>query len=370
MKLLLCGDFAPDSISIESVKAGTAIQPSLIERIKAADYSIVNLEAPVVDQTCKPIAKEGPHLSTTADAVAYLKSCGFNGVALANNHFRDYGAESVKLTIEAARHAQLDYVGGGNTAEEKQRALFVEQLDLAILNYCESEFSVTNSYGSNPLDTINLYKDIRDAKEKAKHVVVFVHGGSEGYNLPTPRMQRLYRYMIDLGAEAVVNSHQHCYSGYEKYGKGYIVYGLGNFFFNDETEQEGPWTEGYMAELTFTSEGISGLEIIPYIQCAHGGMTTRPISDGQSFRRIISQLNETIADGTKLNAEFDKWCKAQRKNYLSLFTPYSNRYLRYLCKRGLLPSFLPKKKLISLYDKIMCESHRDIILQELEKTVK
>lgn len=368
MKLLICGDFAPDSISINAVKAGTAIDTALTERINAADYSLVNLEAPVKDETCKPIAKEGPHLSTTADAITYLKNCGFNGVALANNHFRDYGAESVKLTIDAAKQARLDYVGGGNTVEEKQRVLVVDSLGLAILNYCESEFSVTSSYGSNPLDPIRLYKDIKEAGQKASHVVIFVHGGSEGYNQPTPRMQRLYRYMIDLGAEAVVNSHQHCYSGYEKYGKGYIVYGLGNFFFNDETEQEGPWTEGYMAELAFSQEGISGLELIPYIQCAHGVMMTRPVSDDQKFRKCISQLNETIADEVKLSAEFDKWCEAQRKNYLSLFTPYSNRYLRYLCKRGLLPSFLPKKKLISLYDKIMCESHRDIILHELSNS--
>lgn len=36
-------------------------------------------------------------------------------------------------------------------------------------------------------------------------------------------------YYVDCGADAVINHHQHCYSGYEKYNEKPIFYGLGNF---------------------------------------------------------------------------------------------------------------------------------------------
>ena len=46
---------------------------------------------------------------------------------------------------------------------------------------------------------------------------LILHGGIEHYQLPSPRMKKWYRHIIDLGASAIVNHHQHCFSGYELY---------------------------------------------------------------------------------------------------------------------------------------------------------
>ena len=51
---------------------------------------------------------------------------------------------------------------------------------------------------------------VEEAKKKADFVLVIVHGGSEHFQLPTPRMQATYRFFVDAGADAVVNHHQHC----------------------------------------------------------------------------------------------------------------------------------------------------------------
>ena len=42
-------------------------------------------------------------------------------------------------------------------------------------------------------------------------------------------MKETYRFFVDCGADAVINHHQHCYSGYEYYKDKFICYGLGNF---------------------------------------------------------------------------------------------------------------------------------------------
>ena len=75
------------------------------------------------------------------------------------------------------------------------------------------------------MNPISIYYDLLEARKNADIIICITHGGHEGYNLPSPRMQSLYRFSIDCGADVVVNHHQHCYSGYEQYHNGYIFFG-------------------------------------------------------------------------------------------------------------------------------------------------
>lgn len=69
------------------------------------DFSIVNLEAPVVfSKECKPIKKAGPNLKTNNSAIEAIKYAGFDAVTLANNHFRDYGNKGCEDTIGVLLH--------------------------------------------------------------------------------------------------------------------------------------------------------------------------------------------------------------------------------------------------------------------------
>ena len=77
---------------------------------------------------------------------------------------------------------------------------------MAVINCCEHEFSVTTGDfpGANPLNPIRQFYKISEARKDADYVVVIVHGGHEMLQLPSPRMQELYRYFIDVGADAVI----------------------------------------------------------------------------------------------------------------------------------------------------------------------
>jgi poly-gamma-glutamate synthesis protein (capsule biosynthesis protein) len=114
-------------------------------------------------------------------------------------------------------------VGGGTNLQEASKILYkkIDEKVLALINCCENEFSIATEVtaGSNPLNPIQQYYAIQEAKSKADYVLVIVHGGHELWQLPSPRMQETYRFFIDAGADAVVNHHQHCYSGYEIYKK-------------------------------------------------------------------------------------------------------------------------------------------------------
>lgn len=368
MKIIIAGDFTTEGRGKAAVSNGTAISGDIVSLLNTSDYNVVNLEAPVANDSHKTIQKSGPHLRTDAQTIKYLKDCGFHAVTLANNHFCDYGREGVTSTIVELEQNGMGYVGGGRTQSESQESLFIpnSEVNIIVLNYCEHEFSIQKGYGSNPLDPIRVFYDIREVRSKADIVIVIVHGGSEEYQLPTPRMQKLYRYFIDIGADLVVNHHQHCYSGCEQYHNKWIYYGLGNFFF-DRIKSSRQWNEGYMLGVHIEEKKIVDCHPYPYIQCLGSEVQVRLMQEEerQQFQKKWGELNTIIADEKQLEDSFRKLCKLKSKNYYSLFSPYYNRYLRYLCKRGLLPSFISRAKRLSLLNYIECEAHRDITIQVL-----
>jgi len=113
IKILICGDFCPhyrvqDLIEEEDYKS---VFGEICPYTSAADYSIVNLEAPVVNSSAAPIEKCGPNLKCSNKAVKALKYAGFDMVTLANNHFYDYGDNGVVDTLASCREQYRCYWG-------------------------------------------------------------------------------------------------------------------------------------------------------------------------------------------------------------------------------------------------------------------
>ena len=184
--------------------------------IDSADASLVNLETAVLNVPKSAIAKAGPAIGTDERVLELIREIGFSGVTLANNHFADYGAEGVAESLELLEGYGLWHVGAGMNAEEASELKYLQVGDqkVAIINACEHEFTIAENDkpGCNALNLILQYKVIQAAKQRADYVVVIIHGGVEHYPLPTPRMRETYRFFIDVGADAVINHHQHCYS--------------------------------------------------------------------------------------------------------------------------------------------------------------
>lgn len=371
MKISICGDFTTKGNGAKAVAKGSALSSSVLKLLQESNLNVVNLESPVVTDKSCATQKSGPSLNTDFIAVEYLKKCGFNLVTLANNHFYDYGRHGVENTIDALNKNEIGYVGGGLTAEEYRKVYYYNHdgIRVAILNYCESEFSVTDNEGSNPMNPIHVFNDLREAKKHSDYRIVITHGGHEGYNLPSPRMKELYRFFIDAGADVVCNHHQHCYSGYEKYNGGHIFYGLGNFFFYDthpNRQKNDIWNYGYIVSLEINLNGLT-CHPIAYSQCLNSlTINLLEAEDEEAFWKNYNNLSSIIQDEKLLEESFRVWCNQQRDLMLSWLSPYSNRYLLALCRRGLLPKFLGKKKRIQLFNCIRCESHRDILIKSLE----
>ena len=364
MKIIVAGDFAPRARlakQIEERKFSEVFPDDVREVIKSADFSFVNFESPVVEDGYQPIPKCGPNLRCTSEAAEAVRYAGFTGVTMANNHILDYGPEGLRRSIECCKCQGLDVVGVGDNLSEAEKILYLEKegKKLAIINCCEHEFSIASdtTAGANPLNPIHQYYAIQEAKKQADYVLVIVHGGHEHFQLPSPRMQETYRFFVDAGADAVVNHHQHCYSGYEMYREKPIFYGLGNFCFDEDGGRNSTWNEGYMVVLSFDNHEIT-YEMIPYTQCNEKA-SVELVKERTSFDKTIEKLNAIIQDSRELKKEVDKYYRTTAPGMLLMHQPYENRILNKLYRMHLLPSLVSRKKYLMLLNYINCEAHYD-----------
>lgn len=364
MKVLIAGDFCDSGAVYEAINntGASIIDEEIRKSIELSDYSIVNFEFPVVVDEGHPIEKDGPSLCGHADSVKFIKQIGFNCATLANNHILDQGIKCAVDTKKIINQEGIDTVGFGNDIQDASRVLYklINNQTLAIINCCENEFSIasTNTSGANPINPVRQFYQIREAKENADYVLVIIHGGHEHYQLPSPRMKELYHFFIEVGADVVVNHHQHCFSGFEKCKNGLIFYGLGNFLFDSACSYK-TWNEGYMVEIDFSKEGFS-FRLIPYTQSLNG-ISVRPLSsdDDLIFQERLFNLNEIINDNVRLEAEFEQWNINNSGWITHMFEPWQDKITSFLYYHGLLPSFIKGHRKQLLLNMVRCESHLD-----------
>ena len=312
VKIIITGDYCPRGRVEELIKRGDyqTIFRHVKPEIEQCDYSIVNFECPVRTTEGGGIKKAGPSLKCTPNAVDALKYAGFKCATLANNHFYDQGEEGVKETIQTLDEAGISHVGGGKNLWDAGRSLYqnVKDETIAIINCCEHEFSIAtdSTGGSNPLDPINQFYAIKEAKDKADYVIVIVHGGIEHYQYPSQRMVDTYRFFVDVGADAVINHHQHCFSGGEVWHGKPIFYGLGNFCFDWCEKSSKLWIEGYMVKLEFDRNSVN-YELIPYIQNAdQPGVFPKKGADVADWKERYDEISAIIADKDILEAKYQE----------------------------------------------------------------
>lgn len=363
MKVLIAGDFCPQERVAELFNKNEFdfVLGEVKPIIEQADYSIVNFECPVCKGGEKPIPKWGPNLSCSEKGIEAVKWAGFDCVTLANNHFLDFGEDGVRTTLETSRNYCIDIVGGGLNLQEASKILYksINGQTLAIINCCEHEFSIATdaSAGCNPLNPIQQYYHIQEAKKRADYVLVITHGGPEYYQLPSIRMKETYRFFIDAGADAVINHHQHCFSGYEEYKNKPIFYGLGNFCFDGNRGGGELWHIGYMAQICFnTSDNIlCSFDYIPYKQCEENASII--IKEKSEISNSVKRLSSIISKSELLANEEKSYYSDCTKKYGNIFEPLFNRYYFALRNRGLLPSFVSKERVLNATNYIYCESH-------------
>lgn len=371
IKILLTGDFCPIN-RIENLALRhefSDIFNDFSNVLNGNDLNITDLECPLtLSNTARP--KTGPHQKAHPDCINILKHAGIHLAAMANNHIMDYGSEGALDTMELCAKNGINTIGIGKTREEAARpySTIIQNKKIAVLNYADNEFLTTpdRALTCNPIDAVQCFYDIRIAKQNHDYVIVIMHAGNEFYELPAPRTKKLYRSVIDMGADAIISHHTHAFSGYEVYNSKPIFYGLGNFIYDWPGKAYTRWNKGYVVKLQLMDK--IDYEIIPLKQCNDKpGVFHLNEKEKKSFYIEIDRLNQIIADDQQLEAEFQKYCQSVYPMYDAFIEPYFGKYLTALRKRGLFPKLMNRKKRLFLLNLARCESHRDVLIRMLKQ---
>ena len=268
--IIIGGDTCPSgNIEVEFKKGDSkAILNDVLPVFESADYVLVNLECPFITEK-SPIEKDGIALGADTECANGLKAIGIDAVNLANNHILDHGKKGLKSTIEILNNNNIEYFGASNNLENAQKPLFItiNGKCFCLIGVAEHEFSIAldDAYGANPADPIQVVRTLRANKDSFDHLIVLVHGGKEYYRNPTPKQQEFCRFLVEEGADAVICQHSHCAGTFEYYMEKPIVYGQGNFIFENLGRNTAMWNEGFLVSLNFNGNKIN-TEFIPFTQ--------------------------------------------------------------------------------------------------------
>lgn len=372
MNILIGADFVPTKSNAEYFKKGDIkhlFGEQLTKVFENADYRIFNLEIPLTDKE-SPISKCGPNLIAQISSINGYKAAGVDLFTLANNHVLDQGKVGLKNTINTLNSAGIGYVGVGNTPNEAAKP-FVFDCDgkkIGVYACVEHEFSVVadSSAGANPIDLLESPDHIATLKAQCDYVIVLYHGGKEHYRYPSPNLQKVCRKLVDKGADLVVCQHSHCIGCEERYAKGTIVYGQGNFLFDDSDDEF--WQTGLLIEIHDDFE-------ISYIPLVKRKETIR-LAEGDEAEQIINSFSkrskEILAEGF-VNHKYSLFAADMLPTYLMRISSYKPGIILRICNRlsgyHLIPFLLRQKyvkfKRLAIENSIACEAHRELFLQGL-----
>ena len=375
MKVLVVGDFFPN-LELQNTllyNAPSKILNKFYNIIQNSDLAIVNLEAPLT--SCDiAINKTGLALKADKFFADFLKDSGFGLATLANNHIMDYGKQGLEDTIESLTNAGIGHVGAGSSLVIAKQPYIYSSSEgerLAVLNFAENEWSTTKGDypGAVGFDTVSNFQSIQEAKKNFDFVLVITHGGHENYHLPSKSFRDLLRFFVDAGADAIVNHHPHCITGFEIYKGKPIYYSIGNFLFDKKGTDFNYWNKGLAVEIDFSDHIIN---VSTHIFFQSVNERTFELLEGEIADQELKQLNslsKIIQNDYELDKELLRWISRSQKYYNIYIEPHSIRIIQALQNRSIIPSFWSKRKKLFLLNMLRCESHREILIQKLENEI-
>lgn len=373
MKLLFTGDFV-----INQPYNTSKISEEVKNLFAQSDYNIVNLEAPVTNSESK-ILKTGPHLKADKEnTLDVLIALNINLCTLANNHILDYDEQGVLDTLNFCKENNIQTVGTGKNKDEAAKPYYLEtdtgKIAFIIINIAENEWASAKdtAAGANGMDLIDDVKAIQEAKEKSDFVFVIVHGGHEYYNLPSPRMQKQYRFYVDNGADMVAGHHTHCISGMETYKGKPIYYSLGNFLFTKTSSYE-DWYKGIVLEVEIDeNKEIKTNPIFVKQERDDFNLTLINNDELKVIQQRFDAYSHSISNPRELVKKWQTYILEKVKLYDNYWSPLSfiqNKWLKKVAIRLRLIGANKKGKALAL-NLMRCEAHFDMSKEVLNRILK
>ena len=377
MKILIGADLVPTKRNISLFESGNAeklLGKELAECLNSADYRIFNLEVPLTDRE-QPIPKCGPNLIAPTKCIAGYQAMGVDLLTLANNHILDQDQQGLESTAKTLNQAGIAYTGVGSTPEDASEPyLFTcDGKKIGVYACAEHEFSIVtdHSAGANPIDLLESPDHVAELKKQCDYVIVLYHGGKEHYRYPSPNLQKVCRKLVEKGADLVVCQHSHCIGCEEKYLHGTIVYGQGNFLFDDDDSEF--WQTALLVQIGNDFE----INYLP-LQKDEYKVRLAGRAEAEEILKLFHQRSREIQNPNTVQEKYAQFAGTYQDSYRlslcgignDLLFRIVNKATGYRFRKWFMNHRYQEKDLLAIQNFIDCEAHRELLSEGLKERLK
>lgn len=358
---------------------GLCLCPEIKQILCESTFNIVNFEAPI-ENTNRPILKNGPNNTQSKQAPMWAMKNGFNLFSFANNHSFDYGEDGLNETISCFPKEMV--IGAGDFKEAyKCKVLQLENgIKVGIIagthkefGTLDDEFTQKEEKGTAWLFHRKIVQEILKVRQFVDYLYIYAHAGVEFIEQPLPELRSAFRYFIDLGCDGVICSHPHIPMGWEYYKEKPIMYSLGNFCFQKPgllEEQLRPYWNHSLAYIISFENNEPKMEIVPLKYELSSNMIV--VKKDDEYMTHLQLMCNTLLNTDSYMKYIEKAVLdlfATYKVMLNLNTPKNFWGVIREIKRSIY--FKNEKiELVNTLNAVQCESHRWAIVRAIKLLTK
>jgi len=274
-------------------ESSTAAQLDGVAALLDGDVRFGNLEGPLtergkpsgLDAAGRPSSTNGPIRFAAPPATATWLRQRLDVVSLANNHALDQGEAGRADTERALQSAGVAAAFPGHDGALAKPGVRVQVLARDL------------GPGMAPADEEALAAAVTAARRGGAAVLVSLHFGREGVQLPSPAERRLAEHLIDAGASAVLGHGPHVVRGVERHGRGVIAYSLGNLAFACRCTDE---KDALVLRFTVGADG--GVDDVVALPIAAGLAGAPPRAAGDTeLAKLIADLSRDLGSDARVD---------------------------------------------------------------------
>lgn len=277
------------------------------------DAWVGNMECPA-DPTVEPTTYQEEELLMFNCPASYLPELAkwFNIVSLANNHTDNHGLDSFQATRQELDKNNIQYFGHYDPSVTNEVCEVISLPAQTTL----TDKSTGNGYlpialcGYHGVFKIPSSDSIAVMKEYSQYmpVIAMPHMGTEYKPSADGLRTNIYRQMLDNGADAVLGGHPHWVQNSEAYKGKLIVYSLGNFIFDQQSNAEVTRSAAITVELK-TPADIDKSQLATWLKIGEGCKKFADDCLEQIKQKNLNELPVTLTYGMTAGDSSNKLTK-------------------------------------------------------------
>ena len=242
------------------------------------------------------------YLASAKSAEMY-KQLGVDLAAVANSHVSDYGADVIAQTLKTLDTNEVSHTGAGsNLSEAAKPACFIAGgRKIAFLSASDTLRAGKAASGSGA-GVLSLRSDldavktaVKTAKAENDFVFVYIHAGIDANAVWFDSDQIAWsKALIDAGADGVIGARSTRLQGMEFYKGKLIVYGLGNFLYDEKTRETGIY------KITIAEDGTLSHAFLP---CSQSGGKVALCTAAADKNAVFSRISKYCGNVVKVDAD-------------------------------------------------------------------